>query len=225
MNCECTIPTIPGRLRHHPRERLHRHRHDCGFVAVILSGSYLEAGDRGRMRVAPGEVIVHGAFESHFNDVAPTGAEVLVLPWRHDITSPLARISDPDELARVAERDVDDAAALIANQLIWRQIEAIDWPDQLAQDIRRDPHLNLEDWALRTGLRQETISRGFRRAYGTTAAAFRARIRVLKALAGIEANQPLAQVAADCGFADQAHLTRNFRQLTGHTPGVWRRAG
>ncbi|MEE3214079.1 MAG: helix-turn-helix domain-containing protein [Pseudomonadota bacterium] len=31
--------------------------------------------------------------------------------------------------------------------------------------------------------------------------------------------QPIAQVASDCGFADQAHLQRTFKKLLATTPG------
>jgi AraC-like DNA-binding protein len=34
----------------------------------------------------------------------------------------------------------------------------------------------------------------------------------------------LAQIAYDCGFADQSHFTRAFAAATGTTPGAWRRA-
>jgi AraC family transcriptional regulator len=34
---------------------------------------------------------------------------------------------------------------------------------------------------------------------------------------------PLSQIALDCGLADQAHLSRVFRRLTGTTPSAWRR--
>ncbi len=34
----------------------------------------------------------------------------------------------------------------------------------------------------------------------------------------------LSQIAYDCGFADQSHLTRVFADLVGTTPGAWRQA-
>lgn len=34
---------------------------------------------------------------------------------------------------------------------------------------------------------------------------------------------PLAEVAVECGYADQAHLTREWRELTGCTPTTWLR--
>lgn len=34
---------------------------------------------------------------------------------------------------------------------------------------------------------------------------------------------PLCEIALDCGLADQAHLSRVFRRVTGTTPSAWRR--
>lgn len=221
MACECTADTVPGRLRHRPGEKLDRHRHDGGFAALVLSGSYVEAGDRGRMRVAAGNVILHGLYEAHLNDVAHCGAEVLVLPWTGGIASPLGAVGDADAIARLADRDIRQASELLKAQLTPLPVAAIDWPDQLANDMRHDPNLSLEEWADQAGLRPETISRGFRRAFGVTAVEFRMRSRVLKAVADIAGGGSLSQVAFDSGFADQAHLTRSFRGLTGETPRRW----
>lgn len=38
-----------------------------------------------------------------------------------------------------------------------------------------------------------------------------------------ESAAPLSEIALDCGFADQAHLSRVFRRVTGTTPSKWRR--
>jgi AraC family transcriptional regulator len=34
----------------------------------------------------------------------------------------------------------------------------------------------------------------------------------------------LSEIAAECGMADQAHLTRLFRGIVGESPAAWRRA-
>lgn len=40
----------------------------------------------------------------------------------------------------------------------------------------------------------------------------------------LETDRPLAQIAIDVGFADQAHFTRTFRREAGDSPGAWQRA-
>lgn len=34
----------------------------------------------------------------------------------------------------------------------------------------------------------------------------------------------LADISASCGYADQAHLTREWRELAGYSPSEWLRA-
>lgn len=49
-------------------------------------------------------------------------------------------------------------------------------------------------------------------------------MRVGRALDRLEEGEPsLAVLAADLGFADQAHLTRTIRRHAGHTPTALRR--
>ncbi|WP_246660084.1 AraC family transcriptional regulator [Rhizobium sp. FKL33] len=50
----------------------------------------------------------------------------------------------------------------------------------------------------------------------------RARIRRVKERLA-ESRQPLAEIAAEMGFSDAAHLTRMFRRHVGSPPSVWRR--
>ncbi len=40
----------------------------------------------------------------------------------------------------------------------------------------------------------------------------------------LNSDAPLCEIALDCGLADQAHLSRIFRRVTGTTPSAWRRA-
>ena len=41
-------------------------------------------------------------------------------------------------------------------------------------------------------------------------------------LAIARTHTPLAAIAADTGFADQAHMTRSVKDVTGASPGAWR---
>ena len=218
MTCECISGTPFGRLRHAGCERLHRHQHNAGFAAIVLAGSYLEAGDRGRIPVGPGDVIFHEPFEAHLDDVGTAGAQVLVLPWNQQASSPLGTVADPDEIMLLAERDLPAAVRLLKMTVRPRPIPIHDWPDRLAAHLRHDSSAALERWAMDAGLRPETVSRGFRRAFGITPARFRERCRTLNALVCLSSSQPLAEIAAACGFSDQAHLTRSVRNVTGATP-------
>jgi len=40
----------------------------------------------------------------------------------------------------------------------------------------------------------------------------------------LSTDTPLSEIAIECGFADQAHFTRQFRTVAGETPAAWRRA-
>ncbi|MFB4274054.1 helix-turn-helix domain-containing protein [Nonomuraea sp. MTCD27] len=68
------------------------------------------------------------------------------------------------------------------------------------------------------------LSRAFTRELGVSLTHHRNRVRVGRALDRLELGEPsLAVLAADLGFADQAHLTRTIRRHVCHTPTALRR--
>jgi AraC-like DNA-binding protein len=75
-----------------------------------------------------------------------------------------------------------------------------------------------------TGTDRFTLTRHFRRAYGTSPNQYRTRRRLDLARAAIERGTPLAQAAIEAGFADQSHMTRQFKQAYGLTPARWANA-
>jgi AraC-like DNA-binding protein len=207
---------------------LPRHRHESGYLCLVLSGGFEEAGDCGRRIVRAGDVNCHGPFDAHCNRFLSNGAETLNfdLPkWAHPKT-PFCRVSDPDLIARAAEWDTIAARELLLSMLECVRCTARDWPDELAIDIHRHPRLCLSEWAERRGLAPASLSRGFRRIYEVSPNAFRAQIRVRRAWSSLlNSDLPLSVVALDNGFADQAHMTRAVTILTGRCPSEWRRLG
>ena len=68
------------------------------------------------------------------------------------------------------------------------------------------------------------FSRAFKQSLGLSPMEYVGVRRVERAKVMIGSTQErLAEVAIACGFADQAHLSRRFRDLMGTSPGQWRR--
>ena len=69
------------------------------------------------------------------------------------------------------------------------------------------------------------FSRSFKGTFGYSPHAFVVRRRVeLAAKYMLQTDMSLSDIALGCGFADQAHLCKHFRVVTGRTPAAWRRA-
>jgi AraC family transcriptional regulator len=69
------------------------------------------------------------------------------------------------------------------------------------------------------------FSRSFKRTFGEPPHAFVIRRRLeLAAQYMLDTDSSLSDISLRCGFSDQAHLCKHFRQLIGQTPASWRRA-
>jgi AraC family transcriptional regulator len=69
------------------------------------------------------------------------------------------------------------------------------------------------------------FARAFKCTFGYSPHVFLMRRRMERAQGlMLKSNAPLAYIALDCGFADQAHLSRLFLRFTGERPASWRRA-
>lgn len=207
---------------------LPRHRHAEAYVALVLGGAYEEAGGLGRVRVGAGLAVLHQPFDAHLNRVdRREGAVVLNLAAPAGLAASfcVGQVRDPDAVARAAERDAAFALDLLLQELRPTPPTASDWPDDLAAALNADPDLRLGDWARTRRLSPTAVSRGFASLYGETPIRYRLEARTRRAWGRITGgSEPLAAIAADCGFADQAHMSRAVKAMTGRSPGAWRAA-
>lgn len=98
---------------------------------------------------------------------------------------------------------------------------------KVVQDILRARHgdgLGLNDLAQAVGLSPWHLNRVFRREVGLPPHAYQNQLRLARARTLLRGELPLAEVAACVGYADQAHLTRQFKRTFGVTPGQYRAA-
>jgi AraC-like DNA-binding protein len=207
------------------RSTMQRHSHMEPYAALVVSGCYEEAGDRGRHRVAAGDVLIHGPFSTHCDRV-PGGCNRVLdipLPPHGLLKGSIGRVRDVDAIVNVALKDPHAALDALLEQLIIVKPTTIDLPDALATALASSVPPQIATWASEHGLARETLSRQFHALYEVSPARYRVEARVRRALAMLS-SQPLlslVSVAADCGFADQAHLSRDVTKLTGASPRYW----
>jgi len=157
------------------------------------------------------------------------GVKLIRLDWRDASgIGGLYHLDNVDEVVRTAEKDVIEAAHLLECVLRDKCSPSPgrrnDWPDLLLADLAKNASTEIGVWAEANGLARETVSRGFAAAYGTAPSILRAELRARSAwLLITRGSECLCSIAADTGFADQAHMTRWIHRITGAPPAAWRR--
>lgn len=101
------------------------------------------------------------------------------------------------------------------------------WQEKLAKDTLASDllaNVSISDVALACGLSRSYFIKAFRQTVGTTPHRWLLEHRVEKAkLMLLNSSRSVAGIAGDCGFSDQAHLTRVFASTVGVPPAAWRR--
>jgi AraC family transcriptional regulator len=156
--------------------------------------------------------------------------------WMHRIMSLLERaVGQLRELEHPAQGWLLEATSLLRQQihptperegrfargrlLAW-QVRKVH--DYVASHIAEPVHV--ADLCALVSLSEAHFSRSFKRTLGVSPHSFIRRRRVdLAAGYMLATNTSLSDIALRCGFADQAHLCKQFRQAVGQTPAIWRR--
>ncbi|MDM0006054.1 AraC family transcriptional regulator [Variovorax sp. J22G73] len=118
-------------------------------------------------------------------------------------------------LARVLRAQTGRELVAVERQLSDARVEAVCRALATEDACRIDPGA----LALRLGMSREHFHRLFRVAVGMTPAHYARLARICRAKVLLREGQAAAEVAAQCGFTDQAHFSRWFRRCFGVTPG------
>jgi AraC family transcriptional regulator len=95
--------------------------------------------------------------------------------------------------------------------------------DDLLND-RWNEQITLEELAAATEKYPTTISKHFPKYFSCTLGEYVRKIRINKSIPLIKNSQmSLTEIAFHCGFADQSHFTRNFKEMTGFLPKEFRK--
>jgi AraC family transcriptional regulator len=235
----------------HPAgSHLPRHTHQHAYFCLNHGGCYGEVYGRRRRDCRPGMVVFHPPgephSETHHTPVASLNVE-LGATWLHRLADAGLRADAPAELedpatTRAAGRLLaelgqgDPDSDLAVESATWEILSALvgerTMPGGMPRWLRSarerlegnfSQSVSVRGLAREAGVHPVHFAAVFRRFHGCSVGEYLRRLRLQytrQRLADPEV--PLAQVAAEAGFADQSHLTRTFKRFTGMTPGRYR---
>ncbi len=83
--------------------------------------------------------------------------------------------------------------------------------------------ISLADLAKVTSFSRCKFNRTFKASFGCTPGQYVRQMRIVRAQNLMTlSSDPLCDIAAECGFADQSHFNRCFRKIVGESPAIWR---
>lgn len=200
-------------------------------VASPAAGLFLPAGHTYRIRHVDGgdtSIAVQGACCDALLEAGPICRRLSVSGFL-SIRELAARLLRGEAHTRLAVEEIV-ASALDGDRASTDPISPRERAvaDAIAYELERDidARLGLATLASKGGVSVFHACRVFKRVTGLGIHQYHRELRLRHALAWLlDTRRPLARIALDAGFANQAHLTNAFRRRFGTTPGRVRATG
>ncbi len=226
------------------------HSHEVPHFSLVLNGSSMERATGVAVDCRPLTMVFRAAGLTHTDEIRPGGARFFVIElgerWQRAIDGcgvalehlNEIRGGEPTWLALRLHREItrSDPSALDVDALLYElcchavRMAPYDereprWLRRVAAQLDetfRERH-DLAALAAGAGVHPSHLARTFRRFRGKTVGDYVRGLRVQLACREVLSGTALPEIAQDTGFADQSHLTRAFKSVTGTTPAEYRR--
>jgi AraC family transcriptional regulator len=227
------------------------HEHADGHFIVVLAGRYRSSARGADRLLGPGDVLWNPPGTRHrdsfvepggrFAALSLTAGQAAELDLLDGGARRLEAAAQRFALGLAGQAGAPDLGGLLQVEALCHELCALSAPavppDPAAGPERREPAwlrrcmeqlvddcrqpLRLGDLAASAGVHPVSLSRAFRRRYGLSPGQLQRRALLNQAARRLRQGQPIADVAAQLGFADQSHFTRLFRAEYGCTPAAW----
>jgi AraC family transcriptional regulator len=237
-------------VEHRVPRAIPNHAHQAGFLSMLLWGDYREVAACREYEYSPFCSVFHPAGLEHRDRIGRAGASFFNVEFTADLFEDLdsvgsCRLSIRDlsgaqqtwATLHLLERfrgetsnDLDLESQAI--NLLFESVRATDrlpthnkclrWAKEYIQSYYRES-LTVAQVAGAADVHPVYLSYLFRKESGHTLGEYLNRVRVRAAAVLLTSSRvPISAIAAECGFSDQSHLTRVFKNVTGITPGLFR---
>jgi AraC family transcriptional regulator len=240
-------PIRVSELAFAPLSNLPVHEHDRPTLAIVIRGLMEATLDGSRAECAVGTLRSEPAGVRHANRFGSAGARVVIIqpdPTAVALTPATGMLTEiahfrdpqitslgtavsrelryPDTVSAIAldglALDILAAAARMARRSADVGAPFVRWVTDLLHESFRSP-VRLQVLAAQLGVEPDRLARTFRAAQGCSIAAYVRRLRLEWVAQRLATSlDPIATLAQEAGFADQAHLSRLFRAAFGVTP-------
>ncbi|MNE24980.1 HTH-type transcriptional regulator ChbR [compost metagenome] len=235
-----------------PNTRIEPHVHPTASLSLIVDGRYSERIQGRQADHEAGHMLYCPAHEAHAQTFAPVGAlqaqltptaacldfleDALDLSAAAFSANPnfsrlgrrmAAELQAQDPLSDLALEGLALEALTQFARMSGAQIRTPRWLPKVCEFVRVNAArpFSVSEMAAAAGCRPEEIDPAVRTRFGLSLASLARHHRLEMAARLLRADTlSIGAIAADCGFSDQAHLTRAFKAAYGMPPGAFRRA-
>jgi len=220
------------------------HSHNNAHITLFLKGGTTEKRKNFSETVGPGSLLFYHSDELHLNqDTLFPSRNINIevdenILKQLDISEAVIEKSVQNEMytkflilkifkeTLTADAFSSDTITMLFSQLsnTHQHLERFEkspfWVKSL-QELLNDcwnENPNLTDLAQVLNLSPITISKHFPRYFGCTLGEYMRRIKINRSLSLIKSNQSLTEIGFQCGFSDQSHFIRTFKNQTGFLP-------
>ncbi|MBC7850994.1 MAG: helix-turn-helix transcriptional regulator [Chitinophagaceae bacterium] len=229
------------------------HYHENAYFTFILEGNVIEGNKKEKYNCSAGSLLFHNWEDAHYNIKPKgftRGFHVELQPmWFNDIWLDIdclqgsIDVTNPDVKILFYKifkecKSYDDMSALAVRELLIRTFTHLrgttesrparqpQWVDTIRQILHDDccSTYSLEGLGQTGDIHPVHLSRDFHKYFHCGVSEYVRKLRVQKSLTLLSnATLPLTTVALDCGFADQSHFTRCFKEMMQMTPFKYRK--
>jgi len=235
------------------QDKVDWHYHENAYFTFILQGNMVEGNKKEQYHCGPGSLLFHNWQEPHYNSKPAgytIGFHIeLGKKWAEqfsfDMDSLLGnfKIVNPEITLCMCQvyletKKVDDLSTMSIQSNLLRLMALMiqdgqskikkkpSWVYQLKEILHNTfcENISLENLSAKLGIHPVHLSRDFPRYFQCGIGKYIRKLRVEKSMILlINRQMTLSEIAYDCGFADQSHFIRCFREVNNMNPSTYRR--